>query len=97
MEIKNDEDAINAIMKTGMIGLADYVSSRLYWAENIQRPGRTFHSYSHEEMLTNAKKWMEANYPKDDRDEWLMRYGLLIDFVTDYFPQTNAQCSRTRS
>ena len=90
MEIKNDDDALNAVMQSGLVGVADYIGARLF---DLSRRPATYIGYTHEEMVNNARKWMEANYPKDDRDEWHMRYGLLIDFVTDYFPQTNTSMS----
>jgi hypothetical protein len=42
--------------------------------------------YSRAAILQCAQDWMRKNYPTDDKEAWNSRFGLLIDFLTDHFP-----------
>jgi hypothetical protein len=51
-------------------------------------------AYSRAEMIENARKWMRDNYPCENTSEsanqWMARFGLMVDFITDHFPATKA-------
>ena len=49
------------------------------------------YTYTREHMVEYAKQYLEEVYgpvkDSEDEDKWLMRLGLLIDFVTGPFPK----------
>jgi hypothetical protein len=49
---------------------------------------------SRAEMLRDARQWMLDSYgnPKnfqdrENKDRWYQRFGMLVDFITEKFPQ----------
>lgn len=53
--------------------------------EEMNEPIRV--AYTRDEMIQNARKFMDENYGKPHGDLWMTRFGLLIDFVSELFPE----------
>lgn len=52
--------------------------------------GPTVVSFSRAEVLERAREWMATNCPREtrkSRNEWYVRLGLMVDFLTDQFPE----------
>lgn len=50
-------------------------------------------SRSRQEMIEEARQFMRQKYPPENTaesaDRWCERFGLLVDFVTEIFPEEN--------
>lgn len=54
-------------------------------------------AFTQQELVDEARRWLNANYSickQEHPDKFYELLGLLVDFVTDMVPNTNAEGSR---
>lgn len=88
MEIKNDEDALNAISEAGLVGVSSYIGMRLFSLQNRTEGNENLKCYySRDAMTDKAKEWLKKEYPKEEEtaDEWYARFGMMASFINDHY------------